>query len=323
MMNKRPFFSIIIPAYNASVFLPSTLDSIITQTYSNFELLLINDGSTDNTANICIHYTSLDKRFFLITKQNEGVSIARNKGLDIAKGEYILFVDADDILCPETLSTLYNFLKKVEVDYLRYEYQTIDTEGNPLYPNYEAKARRKLSNHTLEAAECITRIVRNEYFLWSGVFRKAIINQHHIRFMEGCTYNEDTLFMLQFFMHSKTHAYLPKTLYGYRKFEGAVTAKFTEKNYQDVKKVAEIVCSIYTSCKNTSMQIAVKSVIESLYLRILKTAYIRHEADSMILFCCQHPIQLEWKMIKILGFTIARKCFPLIHILQKIMRKFY
>jgi len=323
MMNKQPFFSIIIPAYNANAFLPSILESILSQEYPNFEVLLINDGSTDNTEDICRHYASLDKRISLISKNNEGVSIARNKGLDIAQGKYILFVDADDILYPNALSTLYDSLISTKTDYLRYEYQTIDEKGNSLYPNYEARLRRKISNQTLNAVDCIGHIVRNEFFLWSGVFRKEIINKYHLRFMEGCTYNEDTLFMLQFFMHSKTHIYLPKTLYSYRKFEGAVTARFTEKNYLDIKKVAEIACNIYTSCKDIRMQKAIKSVIEALYLRIIEIAYRKHEASPMIQFCCQHPIQYEWKMIKVLGYSTGSKCIPLIQIFQKIIRKFY
>lgn len=322
-MNKQPFFSIIIPAYNANAFLPNALESICSQEYPNFEILLINDGSTDNTEDICRHYARLDKRISLISKNNEGVSIARNRGLDIAKGEYILFIDADDILYPNALSALYNSLISVKIDYLRYEYQTIDEKGNSLYPNYKAKLRKKVSNQTLDAADCITRIVRNEYFLWSGIFRKEIIDKYHLRFMEGCTYNEDTLFMLQFFMHSKTHIYLPPILYGYRKSEGAVTARFTEKNYLDIKKVAEIACNIYTSCKDIRMQKAIKSVIEALYLRIIKTAYRKHEAYPIIQFCCQLPIQYEWKITKLLGYPIGSKCIPLIQILQKIIRKFY
>lgn len=241
----------------------------------------------------------------------------------MAQGEYILFIDADDILYPNALSTLYNSLISVKTDYLRYEYQTIDEKGNSLYPNYEAKLRKKVSNQTLDAADCITHIVRNEFFLWSGVFQKGIIDKYHLRFMEDCTYNEDTLFMLQFFMHSKIHVYLPKTLYGYRKFEGAVTARFTEKNYQDVKKVANIACGICTSCENAKMQKAIKSVIEVLYLRIIETAYTKHEEYAMIQFCCQNPIQYEWKMIKILGYSTGSKCIPLIQIFQKIIRKFY
>lgn len=323
MMNKQPFFSIIIPAYNANAFLPNALESIFSQKYPNFEILLINDGSTDNTEDICKHHANLDKRISLISKNNEGVSIARNIGLDKAKGKYILFVDADDILYPNTLSTLYDSLISVKTDYLRYEYQTIDEKGNPLYPNYKARIRKKFLTKQLDAADCITRIVRNEYFLWSGIFRKEIIDKYHLRFMKGCTYNEDTLFMLQFFMHSKAHIYLPKTLYGYRKFEGAVTARFTEKNYQDVKRVAEIACNIYNSCEDTKMQKAIKAVIEALYLRIIEMAYRKHEANPMIQFCCQNPIQYEWEIIKLLGYSIGRRCIPLIQILQKIIRKFY
>lgn len=322
-MNIQPFFSIIIPAYNAGAFLPSTLKSIYVQEYSNFELIIINDGSTDNTEEICKFYTDIDRRVSFISKCNEGVAIARNKGLDIAKGEYILFVDADDVLYPNALSTLYDSLKKMKVDYLRYEYQTIDINGNTLYPNYEARARRKVSNQTLDATDCITHIVRNEYFLWAGVFRKEIIDKYNIRFMEDCTYNEDILFMMQFFIYSKTHIYFPITLYGYRKSETAVTAQFTEKNYQDVKKVAEIVCDIYNSCKDLRMQKAIKSVIEVLYLRIIRTAYIKHEAFPMILFCCQYPIHFEWKIIKLLGYSIGKMYIPLIQILKKIIRKFY
>lgn len=317
-----PLFSIIIPVYNGEKYIETCLNSVINQTLKDWELILIDDGSTDKTSVFLNNYY-VNKNIHLISKSNEGVSIARNKGLDIAKGEYILFIDADDILYPDTLSILYDSLKNVKIDYLRYEYQTIDINGNPLYPNYEAKVRRKVSNQILDAADCITHIVRNEYFLWSGVFRKGIIDKYHLRFMEGCTYNEDTLFMLQFFMYSKTHIYLSQTIYGYRKFEGAVTAKFTKKNYQDVKRVAEIACQIYNSCENPRMQKAIKSVIEALYSRIIETAYTRHEADSMIQFCCQHPIQYEWKMIKLLGYSIGSKYLPLIRILQKIIRKFY
>lgn len=320
---QTPIISIITALYNAERFLELYISTIIPQINSNFELILIDDGSTDNTLLLLSKYNYIENIHIIYSKTNQGVAIARNKGLNIAKGEYILFVDADDLLYPNALSTISDTLKNIKTDYLRYEYQTIDEKGNPLYPNYEAKLRRKISNQILDAADCITHIVRNEYFLWSGIFRKEIIDQYHLRFMEDCTYNEDTLFMLQFFMYSKTHIYLPTTLYGYRKFEGAVTAKFTEKNYQDVKKVAKVACDIYTSCEDIRMQKAIKSVIEALYSRIIGTAYTRHEADSMIQFCCQHPIQYEWKMIKLLGYSIGSKCLPLMHFFQKIIRKFY
>lgn len=320
---QTPIISIITALFNAERFLEFYISTIIPQINSNFELILIDDGSTDNTLLLLSKYNYIENIHIIYSKTNQGVAIARNKGLNIAKGEYILFVDADDILYPNALSILYDSCKNIKVDYLRYEYQTIDTNGNPLYPNYEAKIRKKMSYQILDAADCITRIIRNEYFLWSGVFRKEIIDKYHLRFIEGCTYNEDTLFMLQFFMHSKTHIYLPTTLYGYRKFEGAVTAKFTEKNYQDVKKVAKVACDIYTSCEDIRMQKAIKSVIEALYLGIIEIAYTKHEANPMIQFCCQYPIQYAWKMTKLLGYSTARRYIPLIQILKRIIRKFY
>lgn len=318
-----PFFSIILPVYNAEHFLRDCLNSIENQSFKDWELIIINDGSTDNSCSIIKSFLTLDSKIILIDQDNKGVSYSRNQGLNRVKGSYIIFVDADDILYPGALEIIYTNLINKNWDYIRYEYRTIDIQERPLYPNYEAKARKKVSNKKLDAADCITRIVRNEYFLWSGIFRKEIIDKNHLRFMEGCTYNEDTLFMLQFFMYSKTHIYLPTTLYGYRKFEGAITSEFTEKNYQDVKKVAEIACSIYTSSKDIRMQKAIKSVIEVLYLRIIKTAYTRHEADSMLQFCCQNPVHYEWKITKLLGYAIARKCIPLIQIIRKIVRKFY
>ena len=143
-----PFFSIIIPVYNGEKYIEFCLNSIISQALKDWELILIDDGSTDKTPELLHKY--VNKNIYLISKSNEGVSVARNKGLDIAKGEYILFVDADDILYPNALSTLYDSQKKMKVDYLRYEYQTIDINGNTLYPNYEARARRKVSNQTLD-----------------------------------------------------------------------------------------------------------------------------------------------------------------------------
>ena len=320
-MDKQLFFSIILPAYNASAFLSSTLKSILSQEYANFEVLLINDGSTDNTEVICEHYANLDKRIFFISKQNEGVSITRNKGLEIAKGKYILFIDADDILYPKALTTIHNFLKNKEVDYLRYEYQTINEKGNQLYPNYEAKMRGKIANKNLDAPNCITRIIRNEFFLWSGVFRKKIIDKYHLHFMEGCTYNEDTLFMIQYLMHSTTHFYIPEVLYGYRKFEGAVTAHFTSNNFQDVKKVINSLLIIHSSIQNHKMQIGIKSVIERLSLHLLYYTQPQN-ISNIFTFCHKHPILIEWKVINIFGYSCSKLLLPFINIAKKIYRKY-
>ncbi|SHL52450.1 glycosyltransferase family 2 protein [Chryseobacterium polytrichastri] len=108
--------SVIIPIYNAEKFLDETLESVIRQSLVDFELILINDGSTDNSAFICDNYLKKDKRVQYFMQENSGVSVARNLGLSYARGEYVFFLDSDDILDSEFLETSYNAAKKQNSD---------------------------------------------------------------------------------------------------------------------------------------------------------------------------------------------------------------
>lgn len=109
---SSPLVTIIIPVYNAEAFLPKCIESIISQSYSNFELLLVDDCSTDNSYSICQSYSSLDSRILIIRNNiNKGVTITRNLGLDNAKGEYILFIDNDDYIDNNYIETFINALQ--------------------------------------------------------------------------------------------------------------------------------------------------------------------------------------------------------------------
>lgn len=141
-----------MPAYNAEKYLDKAIKSVLDQSFRDFELIVINDGSHDRTADICRAYITKDARFKFIDKENGGVAAARNDALDVAKGVFIMFVDSDDVIYPHSLQTLYEVLSKAPYDYLRFEYQTIDEEGNSLYPNYEAKNRKKFSGKCVDAA---------------------------------------------------------------------------------------------------------------------------------------------------------------------------
>lgn len=106
----KPLISIIVPVYNAEKYLVKCLDSLVSQTYNNIEILLINDGSKDNSGNICDEFAQKDNRVRVVHKENGGVSSARNIGLDIAQGEYIGFVDSDDWVEPDMYECLYSFI---------------------------------------------------------------------------------------------------------------------------------------------------------------------------------------------------------------------
>lgn len=107
MKTNYPLISIIVPIYNSVIFLDNCINSIINQSYHNIEIILIDDGSTDNSLNICYNYKNLDSRIRIFHQKNRGISAARNKGLEMANGEYIAFCDNDDILHPQMIELLY------------------------------------------------------------------------------------------------------------------------------------------------------------------------------------------------------------------------
>lgn len=125
--------SIITPVYNAEDYIETTIHSVMNQTYKNWEMILINDCSTDNSESIILDLVKKDQRLrYLKLEKNSGVAIARNKGIEISKGKYIAFLDADDIWLPNKLSTQIGFMKKHDVSFSFTNYELIDTYGKKL-----------------------------------------------------------------------------------------------------------------------------------------------------------------------------------------------
>lgn len=318
---KEPFFSIIMPAYNAEKFLSEAIESILLQSFTDFELFVINDGSIDKTDDICRCFSKKDSRIVFIDKNNEGVSVARNVALDKANGEYVFFVDSDDIIYKDSLQKIYCFLKRTPVDYLRFEYEIIDSLGKMLYPNYEAAERRKYEGKKMDSSDCIENLIRGEFFSWSGVFKRTIIEKNNLRFLPGCTYNEDTLFMMHFFMYSQTHVYVSDKVYGYRKSETAVTCRFTERNYLDVERVVTELQKIYYSqCKIESK--VIKRIIEGLCLRLFVERKNKQLVENKIFdFCLKNSVTIEWQILSLTGTEFGIKILPVLAIFKKIIRK--
>lgn len=308
-----------MPAYNAEKHLEEAIGSVVKQSFPDFELIVVNDGSCDHTKDICQRWMKEDARVQFVDKKNAGVAAARNDALDVAKGVFIMFVDSDDVIYPHSLQTLYEVLSKTPYDYLRFEYQTIDENGNSLYPNYEAKKRKKFSGKCVDAAKCIQQLVRGEFFSCVGIYKRSVIENNQLRFMMGCTYNEDTLFMMEYFTHSKTHSYVSDVMYGYRKTGEAVTSKFTERNYQDVKRVVEKMI-LMIPCENLPNYV-IKKVAESLCLRLI--LFSKKSEGKEFDFCLKNPMNIEWKVFKYCGITTGLKIIPFINMYKKILRKLY
>lgn len=190
-----PFLTIIIPCYNSELYLKDCLDSIRTQEFADFEVLMIDDGSNDRTGCIIDDFSVIDSRFKAIHQQNGGVSSARNAGLKAATGEWICFVDSDDTLKPDALNTLTNLA---------------DNESDIVFAGYEI-----FNNKPFNIPQPITSVKTNvelalELFAPSDynymgysvakLFRRSIITDNDIHFDESLFYNEDRLFNLSFLL---------------------------------------------------------------------------------------------------------------------------
>ena len=191
-----PQFSIIIPTYNSSKYISKCITSIINQQFPDFECIIVNDGSTDNTIELCHSIIKEDPRFFIIENPKNGVSSARNAGLDRATGNYVLFVDSDDWVEPTLLQTLIQ--KGNNADIIQFDfYQIADNSKNKLHLN---------SNFNL--------IVQSEgTVVWKRAFKKEIIEK--VRFNESIHGGEDYIFTIQAFLNSKSYQYLSDCLYNY------------------------------------------------------------------------------------------------------------
>lgn len=202
---KKPKISIIVPVYNAEKYINECVDSIINQSFEEWELLLIDDGSTDNSSAICDNYADLDNRIIVHHKNNNGVSSARNVGLDSAKGDWCLFVDADDMIYDDTLSILYNEATSNDLDILQFSY------------NREYKKNDKRGNNS-KVVDSVTYIKNGNYNVCiAGLFVNIdIIYKNHIRFNEKIHLGEDQLFVFDLIRNSNRIKQIGDVLYYYR-----------------------------------------------------------------------------------------------------------
>ena len=175
-LNPLPTISIIVPIYNASKYIKKCIQSIVKQTYQNFELLLINDGSTDNSLNICNQLAYLDNRITIINQDHQGLEQTRINGIKIIKGQYLVFIDADDWIVPSYLETLLNKSIEYNADIVQINsYKTIDKYGilkikchhykEQLYTSHQLK---KYNNNYLE------RLIPNN--VWGKLYKASLFN---------------------------------------------------------------------------------------------------------------------------------------------------
>ena len=231
--------SIIIPVYNVEKFLRDCLESVTAQTYGKYEVILVDDGSTDSSAEICKEYCSMDSRFKLIRKENGGASSARNAGLEQAVGEYIYFLDSDDWLEKDTLETLINCAKKEAADVVFCEAYAINEKTDEILTknySYHDFYQTGIPHEQMKA------MVKNKEFhvvVWLLLLKREMLMRNHLAFIEGIMY-EDAVFTYQVFCLAERAAHVHRVLYNRRyRDDSVMTSKKSERNFYSALRAYE------------------------------------------------------------------------------------
>lgn len=229
-MSNRELISVIIPIYNVEQYLSKCINSIINQTYKNIEIVLIDDGSSDNSPAICDEYKKLDSRVIVIHKKNAGLSSARNKGLDIVKGNYICFVDSDDYIEANMIEELKNNMEKFNSDISVCNFYDIknSTKKVRLDKDFEYEfvsiGKEKFIN------------IQNEYspltyYAWNKLYKKEVFDS--IKFPEGRLF-EYTYIFCDVFNNAERISFTLKPLYNYVYRNNSLGNKFNVKHFDKI-----------------------------------------------------------------------------------------
>ena len=233
-----PLISVIVPIYNAEKFLDKCLDSISNQSYKNLEIILINDGSTDSSLDICQKWKSKDERIILIDRENEGVSKSRNEGIDIAKGDYISFVDSDDFLDKDCFNILMKNNNDYDIIVSNYFILNGEKKENGISSEIGNDYLNELFNGNIKG------------YLWNKLYRKDVIGE--IKFNEKVKMCEDLLFNYSVACKNDiSFVYVDSNLYYYVQNDDSAVRKF---DFDITKFYAynEIICLLENNNKNYS-----------------------------------------------------------------------
>lgn len=219
----HPMVTIIIPIYNAEKTLHRCIDSVLNQEYSDFELLLVNDGSKDSSGAICQEYEKKDSRIHLIDKPNTGVSASRNQAISMAKGTYLQFLDSDDWITPNATRLFVETAEKYHCDMVISDFYRVS--GERVSPKGDIDEDCVL---TLE--EFASHMIENPadfYYgvLWNKLYRRDIIETNHLRMNDQISWCEDFMFNLEYMRHCKVFFALKVPIYYYVKTKGSLASQ--------------------------------------------------------------------------------------------------
>lgn len=288
--------SIIIPVYNVAPFLNEALDSVTYQTYEKLEVIIVDDGSTDESGEICDKYAEKDKRFFVIHQANKGLSAARNVGLDNMKGDLVAFLDPDDAYHPDYVMSMVEAIKHKKTDMVICEYTTHYTTGEMKCDGTEKKAPL-INTGKYDKFNAFQALYERKLnvSVWNKIYRRELWDD--IRFSEGHVF-EDNEVAYRIIDHCSSVFVLNRALYLHRKWPGSITETVSVDNTKD----------------NVLARLSVDSFIQSRVPEYFTDEQVRKSKESTInsmisVYCHCSNVSGEWsKYGKDLQKQIAKAC---------------
>ena len=281
----NPKISIIITAYNSEKFLTKCLDSIFNQSYCYFEVILVNDGSTDMTQQICKHYTAKHNNLTLINQNNEGVAAARNNALKACKGKYIAFSDSDDYVEPNWLQHFMNAIKENDECDLVVESITVDYENRADYVKIQDGI---FINNEIMNAYLSLKEHHIEGFLFNKLYKKSIIEDRNIQF--EYTLKEDLLFNLKYLFYASSIAIVSSTCYHYVQHGGI---SLIHKRYS-----ADYMKNLITSLRDAAIVLADKYEDTNMRCHVQEEYLLSFSVLLYSMYQKEHGINDKRKRIK-------------------------
>lgn len=256
-MSDKAAFSIIIPVYNVQKDIGNCLDSILAQSYRNFEVLCIDDGSTDHSSQVIQKYAKKDKRIQYFYHENKGVSYTRNVGIRKARGKYIWFVDADDWVEADALQCLVQEIKKQKSDIVVFggevffseDYDEQDSYMDHAFIYFKKNLTTRRIRYINNSVAALLYEIGSYPLIWNKVYKRSLIVSNHIRYEESLKLGEDEAFLFQIYPLAERISYIPNRLYHYqRNRQGSATEQIVKKEKKRAEqnlKMAKIVAEYW------------------------------------------------------------------------------
>ncbi|MDR2337797.1 MAG: glycosyltransferase [Deltaproteobacteria bacterium] len=312
-----PSISIIIPVYKTEKYLARCLDSVLAQTFSDFEIVCVNDGSPDNSAVILADYEQRDVRIKVVAQENQGLSVARNNGVLAAKGKYILYLDSDDVLHPQTLEIAAHFAKLKDVELVVFKgkkhFDNDHLVSSPHFKHFDdiSKIRVNVTSSPLFSLKTKDGQFKIDITAWGKLFKREILA--NISFIPKIRF-EDTPYIAEVLSKNPTTAILEEKLYSYTQRQQSIMSEiYTAEHFNDhligVKKIYDVFKNADKKTQNYIARVLIFGQAKYQVKKFLKTIKLCR-ADKNLRQDLEHALLEQLRFLDSVGWLKLRDFKP-------------